>query len=543
MKRSGVMNPSCGCCHRTSASTPNTLARLQVDFRLIDDAELVARDRVPEVAHQGQPLGAVTIELRRVHDAAGPILLSDIHGNIRALDEHFGFGAVLGRDGDAHTAVHVEVQPLDAERLLHRRNQLAGRQLGALLSYSEQHDGKLVATEPRDRIGLAHLHLQAMPDLPQHGVAHEVPHRVVDLLEAVEIHDEHRQRIPCAERVGDRHLEPILKQGPVRQVRQAVVVREMTNTLFGLRALTAHFGIAQLAVNRWNEPAQVVLDDVVIGAVLHRVDGNLLADRARDEDERHLESAIAHHRERGGAAKAGHRVIRDDEIPVLPVECLGERLGGVHACAVRIVPALAQMLDQERCVVFRILDQQETEGFHAVGLPGDPGSIELFRSLELRHDRLRVLQGLVLTDTHAEQGGGRPFDRIQDECGIPLRNQLLRERVRLASIAIGRNLNGEARSRRIGRLRRFRHRRRQRVPAVLWPAQASALEEWPRVPAGQVQRPQLSRARARTASRDGPDVSRAAAAVSREGATVSRAGGGAAVSRGGAGASRGGDAA
>ena len=108
------MKPSCGCCQRTSASTPKICARLQVDFRLVDDAQLVARDRVPEIAHQREPLGAVAIELGRVDDAAGAIFLGDVHRDVGALHEHFGFGAMLGRDRDADAAVHVEIQPFDA---------------------------------------------------------------------------------------------------------------------------------------------------------------------------------------------------------------------------------------------------------------------------------------------------------------------------------------------------------------------------------------------------------------------------------------------
>ena len=311
------MKPSCGCCQRTSASTPKICARLQVDFRLVDNAQLVARNGVPEIAHQREALGAVAIELRRIDHAAGAIFLGDVHRDVGALHEHFGLGAMLGRDRNADAAVHVEVQPFDGERLLHGRNQLARGQLGAGLSDAGQHDGELVAAEARDRIRFAQLELQPMPDLAQHGITHQMPHRVVDLLEPVEVHDQHRQRIARAQRIGDRHLEPVLEQRPVRQIGQAVVVREMADALFGFRSLAPHFGVAQLAVDGGNQPVEVVLDDVVVGAVLHRVDGDLFADRAGHENERHFEAAVAHHREGRGAAEARHRVIGDHEIPVV----------------------------------------------------------------------------------------------------------------------------------------------------------------------------------------------------------------------------------
>ena len=90
------------------------LARLQIDFRLVDDAQLVARDGVPEIPHQRETLGAVAIELGRIDDAAGAIFLGDVHRDVGALHEHFGLGAMLGRNRDADAAVHVEVQPFDA---------------------------------------------------------------------------------------------------------------------------------------------------------------------------------------------------------------------------------------------------------------------------------------------------------------------------------------------------------------------------------------------------------------------------------------------
>ena len=137
MNRSGVMSPSCGCCQRTSASTPNTLARLQVDLRLVDHAQLIARDGVPEVAHQRQAFGTVPVELRRIDDGARAIFLRHIHRHVGTLHEHFGLGAVLGRDGDAHAAMDVEVQALNRERLLHGGEQLSRGELGARLADAE----------------------------------------------------------------------------------------------------------------------------------------------------------------------------------------------------------------------------------------------------------------------------------------------------------------------------------------------------------------------------------------------------------------------
>jgi hypothetical protein len=184
---------------------------------------------------------------------------------------------------------------------------------------------------------------------------------------SLKIHDEHRQRVARTKRVGHCHLEPVLEQRPVRQIRQAVVIREVANAFFGLGALAPHLRIAQLAVDGGNETREVVLDDVVVGAVFHRLDGNLFANRARHEDERHLEPAVAHHCQRGGPAESRHRVIGDDQIPVVAIELFGKCLGVVDASAVGLVAALAQVLDQEQRVGFGVLNQQEAERFHELG--------------------------------------------------------------------------------------------------------------------------------------------------------------------------------
>ncbi len=54
-----------------------------------------------------------------------------------------------------------------------------------------------------------------------------MPQGIVDLLETIEIHHQHRQ--PCIFSMGnqDRLPEPVIKQGPVGQPGQGVVQRLM----------------------------------------------------------------------------------------------------------------------------------------------------------------------------------------------------------------------------------------------------------------------------------------------------------------------------
>ena len=221
--------------------------------------------------------------------------------------------------------------------------------------------------------------------------------------------------------IGHRHLEAILKQRPVRQVRQAVVVGEVADALFGLRALAPHVGIAQFAVDRGDQAAQVVLDDVVVGAVLHRIDGDLFADRARHENERHFEAAIANHRERGGAAEARHRVVGNDEIPVVTVERLAQRVRRCrHACArARSRPAAGA-----RRAAARRSPSPQPAGVEVVSCSTGYRAIQAVLNCSAFWSRAMIacasFSVLYLPTRTRKSAVGAPFDRIQTNAGYPL---------------------------------------------------------------------------------------------------------------------------
>ncbi len=70
------------------------------------------------------------------------------------------------------------------------------------------------------------------------------------------------------------------------------------------QALTAHLGLAHLAVDRRGEP-EVPLGEEVLGAGLHHRDAHFFAERAGHEDEGEVESALLKERERVFAAEWG----------------------------------------------------------------------------------------------------------------------------------------------------------------------------------------------------------------------------------------------
>jgi hypothetical protein len=60
-----------------------------------------------------------------------------------------------------------------------------------------------------------------------------------------------------------------------------------------------HLRFAQGALDRRHQAVEILLQDVVDGTTLERIDGALFAERTRHEDERCLRRCRSGHRERG----------------------------------------------------------------------------------------------------------------------------------------------------------------------------------------------------------------------------------------------------
>ena len=97
-----------------------------------------------------------------------------------------------------------------------------------------QNQGELVAAEARDDVAGPHAGLQARRDLLQQFVAHVMAEGVVNVLEAVEIEEQHRHQPLAA--VGLLHgpQQVVVQLLAVRQAGQGVEVGEITQALLRL---------------------------------------------------------------------------------------------------------------------------------------------------------------------------------------------------------------------------------------------------------------------------------------------------------------------
>ncbi|PSK62574.1 hypothetical protein B0E53_05523 [Micromonospora sp. MH33] len=121
-------------------------------------------------------------------------MLRVVHGHVGVAHQGGEVLAVLGEEGDADGAAHVQRQAVQRHRLGERRHHPVGP-LAGLVGAGEPgyDDGELVAAEPRHQVLLADHLDQPGAHLDQQPVPHRVPERVVDVLEPVEVEQQQGQ--------------------------------------------------------------------------------------------------------------------------------------------------------------------------------------------------------------------------------------------------------------------------------------------------------------------------------------------------------------
>jgi hypothetical protein len=75
---------------------------------------------------------------------------------------------------------------------------------------------------------------------------------------------------------AERLRQPIVKERPVRQIGQRIVISKVSNALLETPLFTDR-GLPQYLPHGWHRPLQATLSDVVAGAGLHRFDCSVLA--------------------------------------------------------------------------------------------------------------------------------------------------------------------------------------------------------------------------------------------------------------------------
>ncbi len=198
------------------------LARGQIDLRLVVDPKLAGLNRHAQITQQAEAVAAVQVPLGGVDLVARARVLRLVHGHVGPLDERFDIGAVVGEARDSEARLHVDGEPPDRERLVEQALDPLHDRRGVLGVEPGQDHGELVAAQPRQGVGRAERVEDTGPDLPQQEVAGLVAQGVVQLLEAVEIGDQQRERLVEGARPAKLGGQPLVEVAPIRQPGELV---------------------------------------------------------------------------------------------------------------------------------------------------------------------------------------------------------------------------------------------------------------------------------------------------------------------------------
>ena len=209
-------------------------------------SQLLALDREPQLLLEAVALEHGLTHARVEHlEVTLAVGLGLVHRDVRVADQLIGgCGAAVTR-GDAATDVHRHALRADVDRKNERvHDPLRDGDRGGLGVVAVlDHHRELVPAEARDQVLGPQAGTQARRDRHEQLVAGRVPEAVVDRLEVVEVDEQHRE---LAAAIGERTLDLVGEQRPVREVREWIVVGLVVELLLKHRQL--HDGLLEAVV-------------------------------------------------------------------------------------------------------------------------------------------------------------------------------------------------------------------------------------------------------------------------------------------------------
>ena len=166
-------------------------------------ARPAARSRWPPAVRQRPATprwAAVRSSLVKIADAVAAGCLRRVHGQVGVADQVRSSAPTVSPSAAVATpmlAVSRGAAAAEVERPVERALEPLGQRLGTVDVAVGAEDDELVAAEPADGVAGPGAAGQPLGELPQQVVADLVPEGVVDLLEAVDVEEEHGHRRPA----------------------------------------------------------------------------------------------------------------------------------------------------------------------------------------------------------------------------------------------------------------------------------------------------------------------------------------------------------
>ena len=157
-------------------------------------------------------------------DRAGARFLGAIERGIGILHDVKWRVAVARRQHDADAGRADDLAALDLERFVEGRDEALG-DLERILRPCQigHHQRELVAADACDMLGRAGAALQAACDLDQKFVAGRMAELVVDLLEAIEVEQKHREFLAGQSETLQGSIERFVEGDPIGQMGQRIL--------------------------------------------------------------------------------------------------------------------------------------------------------------------------------------------------------------------------------------------------------------------------------------------------------------------------------
>ena len=164
--------------------------------------------------------------------------LGAIHRDVGVAQKLLGFLVPRVTDRYADAGRGKKLLAVDGHRLLERLDHpLGNAHRGIDAGDVLDQQGELVAAQPRHHIRHPHAGRQPDADLLEQCIAHQMASAVVDHLESVEVHEQHREGFARIARLHrQRPRQSLAQVAPVRQAGQEIVQCLMLQQAFDLLA-------------------------------------------------------------------------------------------------------------------------------------------------------------------------------------------------------------------------------------------------------------------------------------------------------------------